>query len=129
MIILTVFCISCSSPITKDQKDSLIDLEIKKRSWEKVSKLFNTAADKILVIRSFKTTPLQPETPCEYFVYDLNNNKILYEENLTKGTVEWVTNNQIKINLHPGIVTNDETENKKLSGYIIDVTKDTKTEK
>jgi len=57
----------------------------------------------------------------QFFVYDLKNEKVLFEDSLANGSVKWLNDYQIQVSTVPGIVTEDEEVDKKLMGYIYDV--------
>lgn len=57
----------------------------------------------------------------KFFVYDLSEEKILFEDNLPNGKVEWINDHQVKVSTTPGIVSGKEEKNKSLFGYTYDV--------
>jgi len=59
--------------------------------------------------------------PLKFFIYDTKEEKIIFEDNLSNGKIEWINENQIKVSTIPGIVSGKEEKNKKLFGYIFDV--------
>lgn len=58
--------------------------------------------------------------PLKYFIYDLNNNDIVFEESLPNGKIKWINDFQVQVYIVPGIVHGDENKNSS-SVYIYDV--------
>ena len=59
--------------------------------------------------------------PLIFFVYDTNSKKVIFEDNLTNGKIEWINNRQLKVSTIPEIVTGDDEKNKEMFGYVYDV--------
>ncbi len=55
-----------------------------------------------------------------FFLYDLENDRILLEESLENATVRWFNDHQLQVSITPGIVKGNEEENDEL-GYIYDL--------
>lgn len=53
-----------------------------------------------------------------FFVFNNETNEIIFEDNLPNGSVKWITSDQIKVTIIPGIV---QAGNEHKSGYIYDV--------
>lgn len=60
-------------------------------------------------------------TAVSYFIYDLKNDKIVFEESIPDGNVSWLNEHQIKVTIIPGIVKGDDKEGGSKTGYIYDV--------
>lgn len=60
-------------------------------------------------------------SPLKFFIYDTNEEKTLFEENLPNGKVEWINKHQLKVSTEPGIVSGKEEKNSQMFGYIYDV--------
>ena len=82
---------------------------------------FNSLKTHVLCVKKSKPTEKHPFPSLAFFLYDLKENKILFEESSTRGHVKWFNDHQIQISLIPGIVTGDEEKNRRLTGYIYDL--------
>ena len=47
----------------------------------------------------------QPHSSIHYFVYDLNNKEIIFEEKLLDAEIKWVDDNNIEIRINPEIIS------------------------
>ncbi len=61
-----------------------------------------------ICVKQVKITPSLPSPPLNFFIYDIKNEKILYQSNLANGRVAWKNNEQVEIETIPGIVTGFE---------------------
>ena len=59
-------------------------------------------------MKRFKTSPPTPSPPLSFFIYDIKNEKIIYQSNLANGRVTWKNNEQVEIERIPGTVTGFE---------------------
>lgn len=77
---------------------------------EGVEYYFNESKTHVLCLKQAKVklSPAMPQNPLRFFVYDLNAEKIIYEDSLEDGSVRWINDSQLQISLIPGIVSGDE---------------------
>ncbi len=75
----------------------------------------------VLCYKQSRPTSLNPFPSVQFFVYDLKQERVLFEESLPNGSIKWLNDDQIQVSTIPGIVTGDEEADKKLLGYIYDV--------
>ncbi len=75
----------------------------------------------VLCHKQSRSTSRNPFPQVQFFVYDLKNEKVLFEDSLVNGSVKWLNDYQIQVSTIPGIVTGEEEADKKLMGYIYDV--------
>ncbi len=54
-------------------------------------------------------------------MYDLKNDKVLFEDSLANGSIKWLDEYQIQVSTIPGIVTGDDEASDDLMGYVYDV--------
>lgn len=87
---------------------------------------FNSDSTYLFVCASPNKSNNMPPAPLKFFVYDYKNEKVIFEDNLTNGKVKWINNQQIQVSTSPEIISGKEEENKKMYGYIYDVTKQKK---
>jgi len=71
--------------------------------------VFNPSKNKVLCIHKTKSTPNFPQSKVEFFVFDLNENEIIYEDDLNGGSIKWFNDQQLEILLSPEVVTGDES--------------------
>lgn len=129
---LLTFSISCSSSkdtseqIEIDQKkpeeDKIMDkfLSLAKEKFDdKFSFQLNSEKSYILCFTKPHLTDNQLST--QYFLYDLNNEKIIFEEDIGQGSVKWISEHHIQVIPIPGIVKGDEKTEGSASGYIYDI--------
>ncbi len=90
-------------------------LEYEKLAEEKYKSnykfLFNKDSMFVLCVKQFKSTPQFPQYRINFFIFDKNKNKILFEDSISDGKVNWINNFQVKIVRHLGIVSGDEPNN------------------
>jgi len=67
-----------------------------------------------------KSTPQKINPPLKFFIYSLNDEKIIFEENLPNGKIEWINDHQVRVSIIPGIVSGKEEKEKSQFGYIYD---------
>ena len=50
----------------------------------------------------------QPHSTLNYFVYDVNKNKIVFEEKLIDSDIKWLDDHNIEIRIIPEVVSGDD---------------------
>lgn len=55
--------------------------------------------------------PGSPFKAWEFFVYDMNNGKISFDDTLDKGNVKWFSDTELEISKVPGIMADGQTMN------------------
>lgn len=85
----------------------------------------------MLCISNNKPTNENPFPNFSFFIYDLKNETIIYEDTYENGNVNWKNNEQIMIHTFPGQVRNDNDQPvvyiydlKKRKKYIDEIIKD-----
>lgn len=115
---------ACSS------KETSVELQSKQPSYKKIAEerynqdyrvSFNKDSTYLIVYYLPQNVNKKLPSPLKFFVYDTVNKKMVFQDNLTNGKVEWINDHQIKVSMIPGIVTSDEEKNKRLYGYTYDV--------
>ncbi len=105
--------VSCSSNNIQKEKAE------KKFKFEKFAEdkyktgykfLFNDDSLYVLCVKQFNPTPLLPQHKIDFFIFDRNKNKILYEDSIPNGEVKWINNFQVKIVRLPGNIRGDDPE-------------------
>ncbi|RMH73748.1 MAG: hypothetical protein D6675_01630 [Gemmatimonadetes bacterium] len=131
-ITLLLLITSCTPPprppsphITRD--NPLLYQEIAQRRFlGQAEYRFNPTKTHVMVIRRGKTRPFTPKyaQPLEFFIFDLAEQRIVYEDQQANGKVTWVTPHQIKVTLFPETMQGIENEP---YGYLYDVQTQQKT--
>ncbi len=124
--LISIFLIAaCCSSNKTTAKLSSDYTTYKKIADEKYSKnyntIFNSDSTYLFVYTSTKNLDKVLPTSLKFFVYDNNNEKIIFEDNLANGKIRWLNVHQIQVSINPEIISGKEEENKKMYGYIYDV--------
>ena len=121
---LIILISSCSSKETSGEMQDNTP-PYKKIAEEKFDKdyrvIFNNDSTYLIVYYLPKNVNKTLIPPLKFFVYDTNNKKVIFQDNLTNGKVEWINDHQFQVSTIPEIVTGNDEDNKKLFGYIYDV--------
>lgn len=80
-------------------------------------------SDKSYVLCFTKSLDGKEQAPLKYFLYDLNNEKIIFEDAVGPGSVQWINDYQIQVSVIPGIIKGEENFEGNISGYIYDTKK------
>ena len=83
---------------------------------------FNDSKNFVICLKKQKPTAQIPQNRLFFFVYNLENNQIIFEDSVTDGEVSWKSNTQFRVRTTPGMLTGDPEYNQKLMGYVFDVT-------
>lgn len=83
-----------------------------------ITYLPNEAETHILVLHQSPKTPQQPLDRSSYFVYALEQNAVVMEEQAIQGTVAWKDNQHVQVQLTPG---NVPAEGEAVTKYLVDV--------
>ena len=110
VLLVLYFIVSCRSVETDKKENQLEAFNTEKLTLiatEKYEKNFileyNSTKDFVLCIHKKKSNIPGPES-INFFIYDLVNNKITYESNISKGSVSWQSEYEIKLEEIPGTV-------------------------
>ncbi|MCB9058934.1 MAG: hypothetical protein H6627_10235 [Calditrichae bacterium] len=99
------FLLSYCQPATEKMNNLT---EIEQIAFEKYTDKYilnkNTNGSHTLCIKHEPDTKTQPFTPLSFFIFDNTENKVVFEDNLPNGDVEWLNDFQIKVTTFPGIV-------------------------
>jgi len=130
VLLILYFIVSCKSVETDKKENQLEALNTEKLTLiatEKYEKNFtleyNSNKDFALCIHKNKSNIPGPES-INFFVYDLINNKITYEDNISKGSVSWQSEYEIKLEEIPGTIQKNMTST---NVYILNIKTNSKT--
>lgn len=119
-ILLSACC--SSDKIKKENKQTEPDfIKMAERKFDKDYKLvFNSDSTYLIARSSVFKEPDKITNTLKFFIYDNQNNKIIFEDNLVNATIKWLNDHQVQINQTPGIVKGKEDEDR-MYGYVYDV--------
>ena len=130
VLIILYFIVSCKSVETDKKENQFEAFNTEKLTLiatEKYKKNFifeyNSNKDFALCIHKNKSNIPGPES-INFFIYDLSNDKITYESNLSKGNVSWNSEYEIKMEEIPGTIQKNMQQT---DIYILNVITNTKT--
>lgn len=119
-IFFSFCCCSKTTKTTLPETSSYKKLA-KEKFGENFAYRFNHDSTYVLCLKQSKLTQKEIFQPLEYFIYDLRNSEMVFEDKLPNGNANWLNPYQVQISWIPGIVTKDEKANEKLTGYIYDL--------
>ena len=96
--------------------------EIAKSKYENYKVKFNTDSTYAVVYSFSKKVTNQLNPALRFFIYNNKDEKVIFEDNLTNGNVEWINNHQLKVTTEPEIISGIDEKNKEMFGYIYDTT-------
>lgn len=94
---------------------------------EGIDYVFNESGSFVMCVHAAKPSAEHPQKTISFFVYDLKNEKILYEESVGDGSVKWKNDVQIEITSKIGIITPSHQSN--IIHYVYDVSTQKKLKK
>ncbi|MGE5797657.1 MAG: hypothetical protein ACM339_13675 [Ignavibacteria bacterium] len=122
-ILITILINACCG--SKESAKIQISGDYKKIAESKLGDnykiIFNSDSTYLTAYQLNKNSNENIRPALKFFVYDLSEEKILFEDNLPNGKVEWINDHQVKVSTTPGIVSGKEEKNKSLFGYTYDV--------
>jgi len=122
-ILITILINACCG--SKESAKIQISGDYKKIAGSKLGDnykiIFNSDSTYLTAYQLNKNSNENIPPALKFFVYDLSAEKILFEDNLPNGKVEWINDHQVKVSTTPGIVSGKEEKNKSLFGYTYDV--------
>ncbi|HVO73072.1 MAG TPA: hypothetical protein VMT35_03550 [Ignavibacteriaceae bacterium] len=119
-ILINACCASKPSSEVKDPSRAYNNFAESKLG-SKCKILFNSDSTYFAAYASAKNPELQSNSPLKFFIYDIREDKILFEDNLPNGEIKWLNESQLKISTIPGIVSGIDDQNRHRPGYIYDV--------
>ncbi|MCX6135065.1 MAG: hypothetical protein NTU47_14725 [Ignavibacteriales bacterium] len=122
-ILSVIVLVSCSSREAKKHETQAEQYEsLALQKYGKVADLIrNTSGTAVLCVKSSKPTQLQPQRQIAFFVYDIAARTVLFEDNLPNGSVSWMDDVSVVVNVFPGTVKDDDKTPAARQGYIFDL--------
>ena len=125
----TILFSSCSNYNNGYKKDtpkaSYIKTAQEKYSYN-INYLFSPDSSHVICYKTEKQSKSNYIPQSKFFIYDLNKDKIIFEDNSRSDKIEWINKNKIRVLKRPGIITVDPVKNKKMLGYIYDLNQNKK---
>ena len=81
-----LFC-HCSSSEIGYSKYEQLDKTAKEKFTKNYDIIINKNQTYAICLKRIKTNPPMPSPPLNFFIYDINNEKIIYQSNLANGNV------------------------------------------
>lgn len=119
IISLMLFFSTCSV-----QKDIPTETELKAKfgnnnfSW-------NSDSTFLLVVKKTGSISNKYLTPLDFLIYSLNSGSVTYKQFLPGGTINWIDNYILRIEILPGNITGEETEKDFTYFYDVKINKKT----
>ncbi|MCH8170994.1 MAG: hypothetical protein IIB07_07685 [Bacteroidetes bacterium] len=124
IFLITIFIPSCSNYNngykTDNQKASFLKTAEDKYS-DNISYLFSSDSAFVICYKTEIQTTNNSTPQSKFFIYDLNNDKIVFEDKGRSDKIEWIDNTKLRVLKRPGIISVDPKKNLKLLGYIYDL--------
>lgn len=124
LLLTTVFFLSCcaSSKNSSPEKTTPAYETLAGQKYKStVQYLFNAGRNYVLCVHRDRPAAAKAGGTLAFFVYDLKKERLIFEDSLTDGHVNWIDEHQIQVTNIPGIVRVDEFP-KETRGYVFDVT-------
>jgi len=119
LILLTILFLNyCSSnQQMKDNEEKISKIKLKEIADERFGNKhyihYNKDSSYAIVKKQTKARKNEAFLSTTFFIYEIGNEEILYEEVIHRGDVKWFNNNLVEINSIPGIIKGDESMNTK----------------
>ena len=126
-LFFSLFLINCAGTDNAFNKQESV---LKKLSLEKFGTsfrlIYNSDKSYSIVVKQEKSTAKNPNPLLRFFAYDMEKNKIIFEESIPAGKIKWRNNRQFEVTITPEMISTEDSN--KLYGYIYDVDLGTKTD-
>ncbi|MCH7827272.1 MAG: hypothetical protein IIC75_04755 [Bacteroidetes bacterium] len=124
IFLITIFIPSCSNYNNgykaDNQKASYLKKAEEKYS-DNISYMFSSDSAFVICYKTEMQTTENSIPQSKFFIYDLNNDKIVFEDKGRSDKIEWIDNTKLRVLKRPGIISVDPKKNLKLLGYIYDL--------
>ena len=124
IFLITIFIPSCSNYNNgykaDNQKASYLK-KAKEKYSDNISYMFSFDSAFVICYKTEIQTTENSTPQSKFFIYDLNNDKIVFEDKGRSDKIEWIDNTKLRVLKRPGIISVDPKKNLKLLGYIYDL--------
>lgn len=81
----------------------------------------NMSGSAVLCVKESKPTQLYPQHQIAFFVYDMKEKKVLFEDSIPNGSVSWNDGSSLIVRIVPGTIRDDDKTSAARPGYIFDL--------
>lgn len=120
-LLIIVACSQSKDITAQTETNSNFELLAKEKFSENYVMEFNSSKSYMLCFKNVDHK-MKNSFASAYFIYDLKNDVVLFEETIGVGSVKWLNDNQVEISPVPGIVKGGEKEEDMKVSYIYDIT-------
>jgi len=122
LLLVCMYLFSCSSrDVTKREMTPTDFRAIATRKLgEGAESIPNPAKTAVLCVKRSKPTTLMPQHQVSFFIYNVAEGKVVFEDNLANGSVGWKDERLVLVEIVPGIEKLDESSPPQLRGYLVD---------
>ncbi|RMD90032.1 MAG: hypothetical protein D6813_09800 [Calditrichaeota bacterium] len=106
LLIVNIFLISCAVHNQNNFRNLPGYQIIAQKKWGSSTQfLFNTDSSFVICLKQAKPTAKNPLPRLSFFIYDINKERILFEDSFENGTIHWMGPYQVEVIPMPGTVT------------------------
>jgi len=119
LFVVIVFAIvaCCTRQAQTDPRHDIEQLAAA-RAMQPTGVMPNADSSYSIVMEQPQPDAMNPHPFLKFFVYSHENGKVIFEDNLASGKIEWLDATRLRVSTTPGIVS--EAEESKTHGYIFD---------
>jgi len=118
LIIISFLSMKCSSAIEESKNMNYSEIA-KEKLGTGTAEIMNESKDFVLIEKRESETDNKTFGKIQFIVFDLENNKITYEDTLVNANISWFNNYFLKVTTIPGIIRGDQDSSP--ITYMIDV--------
>jgi hypothetical protein len=109
-LLITILVLNaCSKSNQPNSSVNYEDLARQKYGMAEDYTCIENASKKLVLCKHMISDPDISLKSWDYFVYEVENEKIIFENTVDKGNVKWYSETEIEISKTPGTMTSDET--------------------
>lgn len=82
---------------------------------------YNSTKEFVVCFMKTPKSVKNPHNQLRFFIYDFNEEKIIHENAIADGKIQWHSTYAVKVDITPQILGNSPRENQRMAGYIFDV--------
>jgi len=125
LLLISVVLVSfnCHKDVTKDNGKQIKSFEqiALEKYKNNIGYMYSPDSSFVACFRKETKEEANGVQQLRFFIYDIKNDKLVFEDNLRSENILWLNNYKLKVMKRPGMVTNDPQKNIELMGYIYDI--------
>jgi hypothetical protein len=102
-------CNSANTDIQKSGDPKNYETIAAEKYGDNIEYIFNSPKTHVICLKRNKPSPQIPQNQISFFIYDLKNGEIIFEESSIDAEVRWKSEDQVEVRITPGIVSGEET--------------------